>query len=43
MINNLDIQSYGYLENGFKNNFNYYLKNTISAGKNNTGMTLVRM
>jgi LPS-assembly protein len=37
MINNLDIQSYGYFsENGFKNNFNYYLKNTISAGKNNT-------
>jgi len=36
MINNLDIQSYGYFsENGFKNNFNYYLKNTISAGKNN--------
>ena len=23
-------------KNGFKNNFNYYLKNTISAGKNNT-------
>ena len=37
MINNLDIQSYGYFsEIGFKNNFNYYLKNTISAGKNNT-------
>ena len=36
MINNLDIQSYGYFsESGFKNNFNYYLKNTISAGKNN--------
>ena len=37
MINNLDIQSYGYYtENGIKNNFNYYLKNTVSAGKNNT-------
>ncbi|MDC2992044.1 organic solvent tolerance protein, partial [Candidatus Pelagibacter sp.] len=36
MINNLDIQSYGYFtDNGFKNNFSYYLKNTISAGKNN--------
>ena len=36
MINNLNIQSYDYFsENGFKNNFNYYLKNTISAGKNN--------
>ena len=36
MINNLDIKSYDYfLENGVKNNFNYYLKNTITAGKNN--------
>ena len=37
MINNLNIQSYDYFStNGFKNNFNYYLKNTITAGKNNT-------
>ena len=36
MINNLDIQSYDYFsKNGFKNNLNYYVKNTISAGKNN--------
>ena len=36
MINNLDIQSYDYFsKNGVKNNFNYFLKNTISAGKNN--------
>ena len=36
MINNLNIQSYDYTsENGFKNNFNYYLKNTITTGKNN--------
>ena len=36
VINNLNIQSYDYFsKNGFKNNFNYYLKNTISAGKNN--------
>ena len=36
MINNLDIRSYDYFsENGIKNNFNYFLKNTISAGKNN--------
>ncbi len=36
MINNLDIKSYDYfLENGVKNNFNYLLKNTITAGKNN--------
>ncbi len=36
MINNLDIQSYDYFsENGIKNNFNYFLKNTVSAGKNN--------
>ena len=37
MINNLDIQSFDYYsKTGFKNNLNYYLKNTISAGKNNT-------
>ena len=37
MINNLNIQSYDYFsKSGFKNNLNYYLKNTISAGKNNT-------
>ena len=36
MINNLNIQSYDYFsEKGFKNSLNYYLKNTISAGKNN--------
>ena len=36
MINNLNIQSYDFFsKNGFKNNFNYYLKNSISAGKNN--------
>ncbi len=36
MINSLNIQSYDYFsQTGFKNNFNYYLKNTISAGKNN--------
>ena len=36
MINNLNIQSYDFItKNGFKNNFNYYLKNTITAGKNN--------
>ena len=36
MINNLNIQSYDFFsENGFKNNINYYLKNTITAGKNN--------
>ena len=36
MINNLNVQSYDYFsKNGFKNNLNYYLKNTISAGKNN--------
>ena len=36
MINNLNIQSVDYFsEKGFKNNLNYYLKNTISAGKNN--------
>ena len=36
MINNFNIQSYGYFsKNGFKNNLNYYVKNTITAGKNN--------
>jgi len=36
MINNLNIQSFDYIsKNGFKSNFNYYLKNTITAGKNN--------
>ena len=36
MINNLDIQSYGYYsESGIKSNFNYFLRNSISAGKNN--------
>ncbi len=36
MINNLNIQSYDFTsKNGFKNNFNYYLKNIITAGKNN--------
>jgi len=36
MINNLNIQSYDVIsKNGFKNNFNYYLKNTVTAGKNN--------
>ena len=36
MINNLNIQSYDFTsKHGFKNNFNYYLKNTITAGKNN--------
>ena len=36
MINDLNIQSYDFIsKNGFKNNFNYYLKNTITAGKNN--------
>ena len=36
MINNLNIQSYDFItRSGFKNNFNYYLKNTITAGKNN--------
>ena len=36
MINNLNIQSYDYFsKSGIKNNFNYFLKNTISAGKNN--------
>ena len=36
MINNVKIQSIDYFSKiGFKNNFNYFLKNTISAGKNN--------
>ena len=35
MINNLNIQSYDLSKNGFKNNFNYFLKNTITSGKNN--------
>ncbi len=36
MINNINIQSYDFIsKNGFKNNFNYYFKNTITAGKNN--------
>ena len=44
MINNLNIQSYDYFStNGFKNNFNYYLKNTITAGKIIPNMTLVHM
>ena len=34
MINNLIVQSNDYFsKNGIKNNFNYYLKNTITAGK----------
>ncbi len=36
MINNLNIQSYDVIsKTGFKNNFNYYLKNTVTAGKDN--------
>jgi len=36
MINNLQVQSNDYFSQiGIKNNFNYYLKNTITAGKNN--------
>ena len=36
IINNLNVQSFDYISNnGLKNNLNYYLKNTISAGKNN--------
>ena len=36
MINNFNIQSFNFISNkGFKNNLNYYLKNTITAGKNN--------
>ena len=34
MINNINIQSYDFIsKNCFKNNFNYYFKNTITAGK----------
>ena len=37
MINNLNIKSYDYYSKiGTKNNFNYYLKNTIFSGKNNS-------
>ena len=37
IINNLNIQSYDFnSKNGFKNNLNYFFKNTIAAGKNNT-------
>ncbi len=36
MINNLNIRSRDYFsEIGIKNNLNYYLKNTVSAGKDN--------
>ena len=36
MINNLNVQSFDFFsKNGIKNNFNYFLKNTITAGKNN--------
>ena len=36
MINNLNIQSYDFFSNnGFKNNLNYFLKNTVTAGKDN--------
>ena len=36
MINNLNIQSFNFIsDKGFKNNLNYYLKNTITAGKDN--------
>ena len=36
MINNLNIQSNDFFsKNGIRNNLNYYLKNTITAGKNN--------
>ena len=37
MINNLNVKSYDYYSKiGTKNNFNYYLKNTIFSGKNNS-------
>ena len=37
MINNINFQSYDFTsKNGFKNNLNYFFKNTITAGKNNT-------
>ena len=36
MINNLDVQSFDFFsKGGLKNNINYFLKNTITAGKNN--------
>ena len=36
MINNLNIQSFNFISDvGIKNNVNYFLKNTITAGKNN--------
>ncbi len=36
MINNLNIQSYDFFsKKGIKNNLNYYLKNTVTSGKNN--------
>ena len=36
MINNLNIKSFNFIsDKGYKNNLNYYLKNTITAGKNN--------
>tara|TARA_A100001011_G_scaffold400772_1_gene518584 strand:+ start:7376 stop:9808 length:2433 start_codon:yes stop_codon:yes gene_type:complete len=36
MINNLDVKSFNFIsKNGLKNNFNYFLKNTITAGKDN--------
>ncbi|MDC2985631.1 LPS assembly protein LptD [Candidatus Pelagibacter sp.] len=35
MINNLDVQSFDFFSTGgLKNNLNYFLKNTITAGKN---------
>ena len=36
MINNLNFQSFDFIsDNGLKSNLNYYLKNTVTAGKNN--------
>ncbi len=36
MINDLNIQSFNFIsDKGFKSNLNYYLKNTITAAKNN--------
>ena len=44
MINNLNIQSYDYFsKNGFKNNLNYFVKNTISAEKITLNMTQVHI
>ena len=44
MINNVKIQSIDYFSKiGFKNNFNYFLKNTISAGKIMLSMTQALM